>query len=237
MYNFKQHGLMEPLIHVGFPKALSSWMQVNLFKPENGFKQVMKPFQIQPVIINPTCFKYRADEVYASLDMKISESKDLNNKVPVITSEALSGNLFCGGYNAKELADRVVTAFPDARILIIVREQKSMIRALYNTQILWGLPHSIERMLVPVVPSMSSQFSHDYLRYDEIVNYYMSQLGKDRVLVLPYELFQQAPDKFIASIYEFSGAHEMWSERVNQLPFEKRINKGVPLVFLKLLRL
>ena len=70
MYDFKKYGLTEPLIHIGFPKTLSTWMQSNLFRAENGLLQLMRPVEVQPVIVDPAPFNFKPKEVYAILDKK-----------------------------------------------------------------------------------------------------------------------------------------------------------------------
>ena len=57
---------------------------------------------------------------------------------PVVSFERFSGNPFSGGYDSKEIADRLVRVFPDARVLVIVREQRSMIVSTYKKYVREG---------------------------------------------------------------------------------------------------
>ena len=42
------------LVHVGFPKALSSWLQKKWFTPQNGFCKIMDPVQVQLQLLDPS---------------------------------------------------------------------------------------------------------------------------------------------------------------------------------------
>ena len=57
---------------------------------------------------------------------------------PVVSFERFSGNPFSGGYDSKEIADRLVQVFPDARVLVVVREQRSMIVSTYKQYVREG---------------------------------------------------------------------------------------------------
>ena len=52
-------------------------------------------------------------------------------KVPVISHERLSGYPHSGGHDSKEIAHRLAAVFPNAKVVIVIREQKSMILSNY----------------------------------------------------------------------------------------------------------
>jgi hypothetical protein len=47
--------------------------------------------------------------------------------IPMVSSERLSGNPHSGGYDSAVLAERLHQVFPGARVLVMIREQRSMI--------------------------------------------------------------------------------------------------------------
>ncbi len=218
------------LVHLGFPKALSSWLQKHWFVAECGYQTLLDPVQVQLKLIDPAPFAF--DPQPAVAQMSASASDEL---LGVITSESLSGNMYSGGYDARTCIDRVLEIAPSARLLLIVREQRTLIRSLYKSLVTWGMPHSIERLLDPDEPRLVPQFNLDYLRFDDRVAYYQSLVGADRVLVLPYELFVAEPLKFLQSIHKFSGAGKApdW----DSLPVQQRVNPGQSLLNLELQRL
>lgn len=224
-----------PLIHVGYPKALSSWMQKWLFTPENGFCKVLDSLTLQLFLIDATPFTFDTTKAKAWMQERLDETPGSEQLQPLITGESLVGHTHCGGYNAKTNADRLKELCPQAKILVVVREQKATIRSLYKTFVTWGMPHSIERILDPVEPNLSPQFNLDFLRYDLLVNYYQQLYGKDNVLVLPYELFAGDGAGFLRRIFSFCGIADA-EAKIKKLPLKRRVNRGQTLLNLLLER-
>jgi hypothetical protein len=233
MVSFSDWGFTRPLIHVGYPKALSSWLQDVVFKPDNGFWPAMGPLPVQRQIIDPAPFFYDPSNINQFLVEQLADDRSL---IPVISSEMLSGNMRHGGYNADDLAHRLYTTFPEPRILCVIREQKSMIRSLYSEVIKWGMPHSIENFLVPNRPRLAPQYRHEYLQYDGLVSHYQSSFGEENVLVIPYELFLMNPRSFLERLIDFIQLPEIFRERCLQVSHSSVSNAGFSMTNLTLQR-
>ena len=218
-----------PLIHVGYPKAVSSWMQKWLFTPANGFCKVLDSLTLQLFLIDATPFTFDTTKANEWMEKSLRETPNSAVLLPLITGESLVGHTHCGGYNAKTNADRLKQLCPEAKILIVVREQQATIRSLYKTFVTWGMPHSIDRILKPVDANLSPQFNLDFLRYDLLVNYYQQLYGKENVLVLPYELFVEDGAEFLRRIFVFSNIGQV-EEKIKKLPIKKKVNRGQTLV-------
>jgi hypothetical protein len=225
---------LSPLIHIGFSKALSTWLQRQLFLNKHGFTQVMEPFSIQYLIVDPSPFTYSSSD---TLDWANQELDKEPQGHPVVTSEALSGQQQCGGYNARLLADRLHDTFPTGKVLLIIREQKKTIRSLYNEHIKFGMPHSIERVLNPVRHRRSPQFTPDYLRYDLLINYYISLYGSENVQVLAYEQFLLSPEEFTRQIYNFAGIGDKFELYRKSMKFKTKENSSLSMVNLHIERI
>lgn len=234
-FDHKKYALHTPLVHIGFPKALSSWMQKSLFKPEQGFLNVLDSLCTTISVIDPTPFRFDESQAIRFMEDALKKHPAHSGLVPVCSAEALIGNPYCGGYNAKQNADRIKQLFPDARILLIVREQRQLMRSLYKTMVVWGMPHSIKRLLNPSDTSLAPQFNLDFLRFDLATSYYQQLFGRDNVLVLPYEAFISDPKNFMLTILQH--AECMPTPAFNRLPWQKRVNKNQPLINLYLQRL
>jgi len=234
-FDHQSHALQTPLVHIGFPKALSSWMQKSLFKPEQGFLNVLDSLCTTISVIDPAPFSFDESLCIRFIEQSLEKNNGGNNLVPVCSAEALIGNPYCGGYNAKQNADRIKQLFPNARILLIVREQRQLMRSLYKTMIVWGMPHTIKRLLNPDDTSLVPQFNLDFLRFDLATAYYQQLFGKDNVLVLPYEAFTIAPETFTHKIFQHAGVNP--TAAFKKLPWEKKVNKNQPLINLYFQRL
>ncbi len=209
---------------------MSSWLQRHFFTEQCGFKVALGQIECQLEIIKPAPFRFSPDSPKAAL------SKASLHHIPVISSEALSGNMYCGGYNSKEIADRLTSIAPEAKILILYREQKSLIRSLYKSWINWGMPHSIEEVLSPNITDLAPQFRLEYLEFDHLISYYHSVFGRENVLALPYEGFLKTPYIQLRKIHSFSGCDPSLSKAIDKLPLLGRVNKGQSLSWLYWIR-
>lgn len=234
-FDHRAHGMQQPLIHIGFPKAMSSWLQKFLFQPEQGFINILDSLRTTISVIDPSPFTFDESISKTFIEETLSNTPNHQQLVPVCSAEALAGNYYCGGFNAKQNADRLKTLFPEAKILFIVREQRNLIRSLYKTLVIWGMPHSIKRLLTPQNTSLVPQFNFDFLRFDLITAYYQELFGRDNVLVLPYEAFAEAPQAFVENILDHTGCKK--TAAFAQLPWKKKLNKNQPLLNIHLQRL
>lgn len=214
------------LIHIGYPKSASTWLQRFLFTPQFGFCRTLDHVMIKFSIIAPSPFRYHPDGPRALHDEKAAAAP---GKVPVISSEVLSGNMWCGGYDARQNADRLRETFPDARVLLLTREQRSFIRALYKSYVEWGLPHSLDRMLAPHEPGRFPQFNLDWLDYSGVASYYIELFGRDRVLVLPYELIKRDIAGFVGEVLAFSGSDASVEDIVSRPRATEPMNETLPM--------
>ncbi len=103
------------------------------------------------------------------------------------------------------MADRIHSVFPKARILIGVREQKSMAMLTYREYILAGGTLPLEVYVgrgdepLGVMPIMHP----DYLEYDRVIGYYQGLYGNENVLVMPMEMLKRDPAEYVRKLLEF----------------------------------
>ncbi|TVQ49557.1 MAG: hypothetical protein EA365_00325 [Gloeocapsa sp. DLM2.Bin57] len=130
---------MKLLIHIGYPKTASTFLQTVIFNnEENGF---VSPWGTQAaiaieefVLTNPFLFDPEYTRQKLMPDIHKAEKEGL---IPVLSNEGLvSLNIHSyKNYMADCIANRINQAFPDAKILIMIREQKSMIYSAYKEHI------------------------------------------------------------------------------------------------------
>lgn len=197
-----------PLIHIGYHKTGTTWLQNHLFsRADAGF---VVPFDrktaLQHALISPSPLMFDAAECRAFLRPSVDRLLAAGC-IPVISSESLSGEINSGGWQAKEMADRIKSVFPDARVLVVIREQKSMILSSYTMYLRGHGLASLKDFLDPPRPALGQPFfSLDYLNYDRLIAYYQTLFGRDRVLALPYELLAGRAEEFSGAILRFAGA-------------------------------
>ena len=118
---------LRPLIHVGYHKTGSTWLQKRVFADDAagfcvpwaaGREEAVRAF------IHPNPFHFAPAKAREAFEAGLEKARE-RSLVPVISHEGLSGDPMAGKYYGREVAERISRTFPDARILICIREQKA----------------------------------------------------------------------------------------------------------------
>src|SRR5579859_361933 len=219
------------LVHTGYHKTGSRWLRHRFFgNPATGYGWVDKAGEEHPVrrLVSARPFEFDADASRAEFEPLLAEIVDAGLS-PVVSFERLSGNPFSGGYDSKEIADRLVQVFPDARVLVVIREQRSMIVSTYKQYVREGGAMSVTKFMQP--PTSRSMripwFDFRYFEYHHLLGYYRRLFGEERVLTLAYEQFRSDPRAFVERLAGFAG-RPLSDEQLDALPFESKANPGPP---------
>lgn len=156
--------------------------------------------------------------------------------IPVVSHERMAGTPHSGGYDSASIANRIFQVFPEGRILIVIREQKSIIFSSYKQYVRNGGVCSLQGYLHP--PRSDGRiplFNFQYFDYHRLVKFYLDLFGKTNVLVLPYEMFRNDPKKFILKINQFSRVADRKGS-VDNFPFSSLENAALQGVSIALKR-
>lgn len=220
------------LLHIGYPKAASTWLQRHYFQASLGFGQVLNPLLLHRDLVLPQDqdLDIAAFAARVEADASLHHSADL---VPVISSEALCGDLVRGGSNSDLIARRLATVLAgSARILLVVREQRDFIRSAYKTLVLFGAERDLGKMLTPA----EGHFQLGFLDYDRVVERYEALFGPGSVCVLPYELFRHDPRAFLDAVRVHTGLRPLSDAQFAALPAREVANPGQSLAHLHVQR-
>ena len=219
------------LVHIGYHKTGSRWLRDLFFgNPATGYGWVDKAGEEHPVrrLVRARPFEFDAEASRREFEPLLAKIVDAGLQ-PVVSFERLSGNPFSGGYDSKEIADRLVQVFPDGRVLAVVREQRSMIVSTYKQYVREGGAMSVTKFMQP--PTSRSLripwFDFRHFEYHHLLGYYRRLFGAERVLALPYEQFRGDPRSFVERLAEFAG-RPLTAEQLDALPFEAQTNPGPP---------
>jgi Sulfotransferase family len=193
---------VQPLVHIGYHKTGTTWLQREVFsRPKVGFSQLGGAQRL--IAVNAFSFKPR--KVRNHMERRIGEVRDLG-LTPVLSSERLSGAPHFGGYDSEIIADRLAAVLPNARIMVVIREQREMFLSIYKQYIRRGGAASLRQYLAaPRDGYWMPQFRFEYLEYHRLISRYQDLFGGRNVLVLPYELLRARPGDFLAKVSEFVG--------------------------------
>lgn len=201
---------MSFLVHIGFAKAASTYLQAGLFSGRHpqidplggahgpraealgkcGAELFLNGGQLggrRARVALP--FGYDAQAVRAELIAGASSSKP----VTVISDEALAGHPYSGGVGAEEVCERIHAALPGARILIVLREQRAMLLSAYADYL---VRHNgaarLDAYLAPVRADQIPGHTPEFYGFSRLVEGYVERFGARNVLVVPMELLGQA---------------------------------------------
>lgn len=202
------------LLHIGYHKTATTFLQNRLFNQARyGFSSPVPREELRRLFLCADPFD--CDPV--ALRTEVQPLMDLSDPqcVAVLSHEQFSGRPAGGGFglrtrqrfmSLKEIADLLHGSFPEARVLIVVREQRSMVASAYKFLVNgWQgrLSASIEQFL-DQSPMEHEQyaplFEPESLCYHRLVGYYQKLFGQEAVLVLPYEWMREDRGAFINRI-------------------------------------
>jgi hypothetical protein len=212
-----------PVIHIGYQKTGSTWLRKLMFDhSELGFSLPIPDSELVRALCTPDALDFDPDACREVLVPRLKAAAD-QGLMPVISQMGICGNAHYDSIRAKEWAERVKTIFPTARVLIVIREQKSFIQSLYKHDIVRCAATSLEEYLEPtpgnkrLLPFRASHFA-----YDRLIACYQSLFPKEDVQVFPYEHFRREPKEFIGELCRSWGV-----EPPAELPYSKEMNRSI----------
>ncbi len=217
---------MKPLLHVGYHKTASTWLQqMVLRRAEFGCTLVADVPGVNDLVVHSNSLDWNAADTRAALEPEF-EAARARGLVPVVSSERMSGSPHTGGYDTRTIADRLYETWPDANVLIVVREQKAIVRSVYLQYIRQGGVLPLGAYLDPPralysVPSFDPR-CFDYHRF---ASYYRDRFGAERVHVVPYELLRVDPPAFVAAVLAAAGVQP--TSDLAALPYGRQSNPSL----------
>lgn len=200
--------MSRPIVHIGFHKTATTWFQKVLYPSVRNFAYVDR-VKVKRAFLRDTPFSFDPARAWDVLELP-------GGKPPILCEEELSGYLHNGGLGgllSAEVARRIKAVLPDARIVVFIRAQPSMIAATYQQYIRGGGTRAVRRYLwaerylrgAAAEPYKIPRFSFDHFEYDRLIAHYDGLFGREDVLVVPYEEFRRRPDATIAGMAERLG--------------------------------
>lgn len=174
------------ILHVGYPKAASTWLQRCVFIPEFGFQSPWPTHDnlaIEHFVLTPKPV-FDPDTIRESFLSACSDGA-----APVISHEVLVGDPTMGRYHGFESAERLAATFPGARVIVFFRAQETYAYSAWSEHVRRGGVSKIDAFIGAdnVPPGYRPFCPHEFLKYDLLIGFYKRLFGGDRVLALPME--------------------------------------------------
>ena len=233
------------LIHVGYAKAGSTYLQAwfarhpQLRYIEGGLGGFRDAYQLTRHAVAPLPEPRWAVTSYEGFS------------APLPTAGAIGADY---GEHGAPIAARQERAchllgglFPGAHILIVTRGFRAMILSSFSQYARSGGQADIEDMV------REARTDHPWC-YDDIAALYRAQFGEDRVILLPYELLECDPERFLGELArrldiapepplaerlnpKISGVEMRWYPRltraIDRLPLPGRIHRRLRRAYVK----
>ncbi|MEX2596738.1 MAG: sulfotransferase domain-containing protein, partial [Salibacteraceae bacterium] len=217
----------EVFIHVGIPKTGSTFLQKKVFKNINHLDY----YKSHP---------YLAERVDSIPNMSFSDDiDDLSNEITeyisknsikklLISNESLFGHPLHNFLNHELIIRNLKVIFPNAKILVVIRNQIDFFESLYKYVVYLGYPLNKSQFFRIEDGQFQkwgynkgvniSIFSLDYYKLMEVYEKYYS---KDVISLLPYEKLRELPNEFKHSLEEWI------CEEINDWPITSKVNIGL----------
>jgi hypothetical protein len=218
------------LIHIGLRKSGTNWLRGNLFgSDKSGFwvpgdpatSGVTRGKEYIRQLFMDDVKRLLPDEDFdaAALRAQLEPLVVPAGKSAVFTAARLGGHPYSNGIDRGQLCNRFKQVFPDAHILIIIREQRSMILSSYIEHLKNGGASTMQNNIGGYWNSNSSGLTHHFFKYDRLVRLYQSAFGAENVLTLPMEMIRKTPQEYVNRICHLGNI-----ETPDNMPFQIKSN-------------
>ena len=179
--------MSETIIHIGYPKTGTTWF-VNRFFPHVKNARL---YYYNDIDFNVTTgqeyFNVREDRAEIEKEKRIIVSHVFTGLVDLQWKDGIYRNFFLKNLKSK---------YPDAKIVLFIRNQLDFIASAYSTYLKKGGKLTARNLFNIKRLKNGEFFSIEYLKYDVLINMVKKEFGEANVHVYIYEDFQQDNMRF-----------------------------------------
>jgi hypothetical protein len=193
------------VIHIGYHKSASTFLQQQVFPnlPVNYVFFAGEKRQYLDMLESAKGLD--VDGVRNWVENEISRKYPLTrHAVTVLSHEELSGHPH--GYKSISpfiIASNLKACFPNAKILIIIRNQLDYLTSLYSFRV--AIKGRETRSFSQFLEEEGNKGLFEHLEYDRLIEHHQELFGKENVAILPVELLKSNHDEFFANLFSFLG--------------------------------
>lgn len=222
---------MTLLIHPGFHKTATTWLQETVFSDQRFFRSLFSHAEVSDLFVAPHDFAFDAARARDAVARKLAGSQ--GGITDVISSEILSANIITGSRDSLIIADRIATIGQPAKVLFTVRSQQRIAQSIYMQYLKRGGRLSIGDYLTFAPEPGYFWFDPGSLEFDRLVQAYADRFGADNVMVLPQELLARDQAAYLRLLFGFAGLDEAMAESELQVASARGVSppaSGVPIL-------
>jgi hypothetical protein len=192
-------------IHIGLHKAASTYLQSQIFSQTEANYVFVSGYKREYLELVQSPDRYDPETFRCWVSAEIQKTADQPTyALTILSHEELSGHPH--GYdivNPTVVAENLQRTFPNAKIILIVRNQFSYLRSIYTFRV--AIKGQEPRCYEKFLAEEGRLGLFEKLDYHKLVEPYISLFGQDKVLVLPVELLKEDFERFNRTITDFLG--------------------------------
>ncbi|MGB6037407.1 MAG: sulfotransferase domain-containing protein [Cryomorphaceae bacterium] len=225
------------LLHIGMPRTASTFFQNEVFPNLKGFKHIGVDETQYSEAFQRSHYQdeSRYDEESIRESMALQGQDDL-----IISNELFVGqSLYLASTNRTRNAQRLKSLFPNAEVILFIRNQADLLESLYSIGIYSGhtaKPHDFIRFdnepsdtSDPLFPTFSAVEQTEQYFYSSLLQLYQGLFEKVHVFL--YEDFTSNPSSFIEQFCK-----KLEVKLTVEIDFDKRTNSSLSARQLEYLR-
>lgn len=191
------------LIHIGYHKTATTWMQTKLFQPAQGYRMLADHDEIFTRVVRPHGLTFTPDAMQALITERSADLPE--GHVAVVSSEILSGHPFFGGQMSDTYAQRLKAIAPNAKILVSIRAQLKILPSVYMQYVLRGGTLPYDRFFEGTDWPGFFGFEHTHFEYNRLIALYQDLFGAENVHVMTQESLKADMEAACTALAAFSG--------------------------------
>jgi hypothetical protein len=200
------HNATNIAFHIGFTKAGSTFLQHFFDEHPSVYSFKRGPACKNLLAIDSLAYSDETASQYFGPFLKEAQERE---QIPLLSHERLSGSPHSGHYDAEAVCQRIHRLFPDARIIIVLREQYDLIAAIYKRYVQIGGTRKLDDYVDYRWDSRVPRFSWDAYAFHRLIKLYVERFGHNNVLVLLFEQLRASPQDFLMSVEKFLGVDHL----------------------------
>jgi hypothetical protein len=206
------------ILHIGYVRTATTTHQRQVFSKHRDIAYLGKPYPA--AVIKDIVYQFvSADSAIfdraatrAALEAVLADRVVPNGRVVAISEEAI---LSPYTVDTRVLCRRLIALFGDPKIVITIRRQDELLVSwlFHVVKKPYARPLEVTLDLLESESHASTSLLH-YLDYAAIIQVFVEELGRDNVLILPYELFRSDKTEYAAVLSTFMGIDSAETQRL-----------------------
>lgn len=217
------------VIHIGGMRTASTFLQ-NIFANHSQINLNLKSrfFSYDPYFYERNDYLNWLSDSCKVINIDSDENYSLSRFKSILLDRkttSLKSELDVISHDQIKMANRLKLIYPDAKVIMVIREQKKWIQSVYKHDIQhFGLDSNFSDFL-------ESELGNSYIDagdYFQIYSLYANLLGKANVKLFLFEHLQEDPYQFLKALFNFIGLDYDDMERIER----KNVNYSNATIYL-----